>query len=123
MANYNIKTDLLKIAGAFMTNLKGKTATKHCLIIPVDEAGLYVGEKGVYLNMIAIEMREARFGDTHCIKQSLDKAVYEKLTDEQRNAIPILGGMHALETQNRAMVANDTMTTDFFENGDEDMPF
>lgn len=123
MANFSIKADLLKIAGAFVTNLKGKNTSKRCLIIPVDDAGLYVGEKGVYLNMTAIEMREARYGDTHCIKQSLDKAVYENLTDEQRNAIPILGGMHALEAQNRSMAVNDTITTDSFEKGDEDLPF
>lgn len=123
MANFSIKADLLKIAGAFVANLKDKNATKRCLIIPVDDAGLYVGEKGVYLNMTAIEMREARYGDTHCIKQSLDKAVYDKLTDEQRNRIPILGGMHALEAQKRTMAVNGTMTTDSFANGDEDQPF
>ena len=43
MANFSIKTDLLKLKGAFVTNLKGKTATKRCLIIPVDDAGLFIG--------------------------------------------------------------------------------
>lgn len=57
MANFSIKTDLLKLKGAFVTNLKGKTATKRCLIIPVDDAGLFIGEKGVYLNLTAIEMQ------------------------------------------------------------------
>lgn len=28
MANYSIKADLLKLTGAFVTNIKGKTATK-----------------------------------------------------------------------------------------------
>lgn len=121
MANFSIKADLLKVAGAFVTNLKGKTATKRCLIIPVDEAGLFVGEKGVYLNMTAIEMREPRFGDTHCVKISLDKDTYGKLTEEQRKAIPILGGMHALEPQ--GMTVDNTMTTESFADAGKDLPF
>lgn len=97
MANYSIRIDLQKLAGAFVTNLKGSTAVKRCLVIPVDDAGLYVGEKGVYLNVKAHEMQEERFGDSHCIKQSIDKARYETMTEEERRALPILGGMHALQ--------------------------
>ena len=76
MSNYSIKADLLKVKGAFVTNLKGKTSTKRCLVIPIDESGMYLGEKGVYLNLTAIEMREERYGDTHVLKQSLPKDVY-----------------------------------------------
>lgn len=44
--NFGIKIDLLKLKGAFMRNLKGQTATKRCLIIPVDECdGIFLGEK------------------------------------------------------------------------------
>lgn len=46
MANYSIKTDLLKLQGAFVTNIKGKTTTKRCLCIPIDGSGLFLGEKG-----------------------------------------------------------------------------
>ena len=84
MANYSIKTDLLKLKGAFVTNLRGKTATKRCLIIPVDEAGLFVGEKGVYLNLTAIEMQNPKFSETHCVKVSLDKERYDAMTEEER---------------------------------------
>lgn len=51
MGNFSIKEDLLKLKGAFITNFKGRTETKRCLVIPVDDSGLYVGEKGVYLNL------------------------------------------------------------------------
>lgn len=37
MGNYSIKANLLKIKGAFVTNLKGKTATRRCLVIDIDE--------------------------------------------------------------------------------------
>ena len=46
MGNFSIKEDLLKLKGAFITNFKGRTETKRCLVIPVDDSGLYVGEKG-----------------------------------------------------------------------------
>ena len=69
MANFSIKADLLKVKGAFVTNLKGKTSTKRCLVIPIDESGMYLGEKGCYLNLTAFEMREERYGDTHVLKQ------------------------------------------------------
>lgn len=99
MANFSIKTDLLKLKGAFVTNLKGKTATKRCLIIPVDDAGLFIGEKGVYLNLTAIEMQNPKYSDTHCVKVSLDKERYEAMSEEERKAQPIIGGMKQLERQ------------------------
>lgn len=122
MANYSIKTDLLKLKGAFVTNLKGKTATKRCLIIPVDEANLYVGEKGVYLNMTAIEMREPKYSETHCVKQSLDRERYEAMTDEERNAQPILGGMKQLERKATEMNVTGMVDGESMINND-DLPF
>lgn len=73
MGNFGIKIDLLKLKNSFVTNLKGKAATKRCLVIPIDDSGVYLGEKGVYLNLTAVEMREQRYGDTHVLKQSLAK--------------------------------------------------
>lgn len=97
MSNLSIKVNLLQLQGAFVTNLKGKTATKRCLIIPVDDANLYVGQKGCYLNTTAIEMQNSQYGDTHCIKQNLDKGIYDTMTEEQRRAMPIIGSVRPLE--------------------------
>lgn len=96
MGNFSIKEDLLKLKGAFITNFKGRTETKRCLVIPVDDSGLYVGEKGVYLNLTAIEMENPQYKETHCIKQSLDKEIYEALSEEQRQSLPVIGGMRPL---------------------------
>ena len=57
MGNFGIKIDLLKLKNSFVTNLKGKALTKCCLVIPIDDSGVYLGEKGVYLNLTAVEMR------------------------------------------------------------------
>ena len=45
MSNFGIKIDLLKLKNSFVTNIKGKTATKRCLVIPIDDSGVFLGEK------------------------------------------------------------------------------
>lgn len=121
MANYSIKTDLLKLQGAFVTNIKGKSTTKRCLCIPIDESGLFLGKQGCYLNLTAIEMQNPRYEDTHCIKVQFDKAVYESMTDEQRQAQPIVGGLHALQSRRAAVDLADSNPS--FAQTEEDMPF
>lgn len=118
MANYSIKADLLKVNGAFVTNIKGKNATKRCLCIPIDDSGLFLGKQGCYLNMTAIEMQNPQFSDTHCIKVSYDKEVYEKMTEEEKKAQPIIGGLHQLERKQEQMAVSGYMTPE-----DEDLPF
>lgn len=122
--NFGMKIDLLKLKGAFLRNLKGSNTTKRCIIIPVDDCdGMYLGEKGCYLSMTAIEMREPKYNDTHCIKVDIPKKQWEAMSEEERNAVPILGGLHAIEGQQATMQVNDTLGQDAFEPSDDDMPF
>lgn len=122
--NYGIRIDLLKLKGAFMRNLQGRNATKKCIIIPVDECdGMFLGEKGCYLNMTAIEMQNPQYSDTHCIKPDIPKEQREAMTEGQRNAIPILGGLHAIERQPQQMAVSTTIGADAFAPDDEDLPF
>ena len=122
MANFSIKADLLKVQGAFITNIKGKTATKQCLVIPIEDSGLYAGEKGIYLNLTATEMHEPKFGDTHFLKVNLDKEAYNALTEDERMAIPIIGGMRAIESKPRQVL--DTRTVDIQQDEQvDDLPF
>lgn len=120
--NFGIKIDLLKLKGAFMRNLKGQTATKRCLIIPVDECdGIFLGEKGVYLNLTAIEMQNPQFNDTHCIKPDIPKEQREAMTPEAQKAIPILGGLRAIKVEQSQMNVSGTLGQEAF--GDDDLPF
>ncbi len=124
MANFSIKLDLLKVAGAFLTNFKGRTQTKRCLVIPIDDSGMYLGQKGLYLDLTAIELREPQYQDTHCIKQSLPKEVFEQLTDEQKQQLPILGGLRPIERKQEQMnIGNTYDAATAGENGYEDVPF
>lgn len=122
MANYSIKTDLLKLQGAFVTNIKGKTATKQCLCIPIEGSGLFLGKQGCYLNLTAIEMQNPQYSDTHCIKVSFDRAVYDKMTEEQRAAQPIVGGLHELRRKPQAAV-DLSANNPYMADTTEDLPF
>ena len=125
MSNFGIKIDLLKVKGAFVTNRKGKTATKRCLIIPVDEAdGMFLGEKGCYLNMTAIEIQNPQFNDTHGIKVEIDKAKREQMTEDELKAIPFIGNLRPLKEkpQPTMNVTGEVDAAMFAENTD-DLPF
>lgn len=122
MANYSIKTDLLKLQGAFVTNIKGKSATKQCLCIPIEESGLFLGKQGCYLNLTAIEMQNPQYSDTHCIKVSFDRAVYDRMTEEQKAAQPIVGGLHELKRKPQAAV-DLSANNPYIADTEEDLPF
>lgn len=123
--NFGIKIDLLKVKGAFVRNLKGKEQTKRCLIIPVDEAdGMFLGEKGCYLSMTAIELVNPQYKDTHCIKVDIPKEQREKMTEDEKNAIPILGNLRPIPQKPQATmnVQGEVDGSMFAENPDE-LPF
>lgn len=63
------------------------------LIIPIKKNQLIAGEKGTYLALTAWPLKEidAAKKQTHLVKQKFEKELYEKLTDEQKKQIPILG--------------------------------
>ena len=125
MQNYGIKIDLLKLQGAFMRNLQGKAATKRCLIILVDDCdSIFLGEKGCYLNMTAIEMQNPQYQDTHLIKGELPKEKREAMTKEELNNTPILGSLRPLVPKPQpTMQVTGTLGQDAFAPNDDDLPF
>ncbi|WP_372775634.1 hypothetical protein [Mangrovibacterium sp.] len=94
MGNISAKINLRQLQSAVRT-MKGKSGDIECLVIPIAGNNLIKGEKGVYLDLIGFELKE-KIGDrkdTHLVKQSLPKEVTEKMSDEQKHAMPILGNM------------------------------
>lgn len=119
MNNYNITLDLLKVHGAFLANIKGKSATKRCLCIPIED-GIYLGEKGCYLTISAWEQREAKYDKTHLLKQSFPKEQREAMTEDERRSQPIIGNMKPIETTHAGMNVTQTMEAAL---DDDDLPF
>lgn len=107
MANLSIKLDLLKISEAFITNIKGRTETRRCVCIPIDNPGLFLGQKGCYLNLVGIELRESKYGNSHAVKVELDKETRNLLSDEEQRQIPFIGDIHPIEPQQMEVTAQD----------------
>jgi hypothetical protein len=117
MANLNIKINLqnLKCACRFE---KSKSGLVECLIIPLESNYLFKGEKGVYLDLTAFELKEIKDKRTHLLKQQLPKEVFKAMSDEEKRNTPILGDVSTWEHQETAPVS-DLKTLD--ENSD--LPF
>ncbi len=103
--NKNIKIDLTAFAGAGKINLSGKNGQlKKCLVIPIEENHLYEGEKGIYADFIAWEMKEKKEnGATHLVKQSFPKEVREAMSEEEKRALPIFGDLRDAMTEKKEL--------------------
>ena len=127
MANYSIKLDLKKMKEAGLVNIKGKDGrTRKCVVIPTDvNREIYVGNKGIYLNLTAIETKEvSKFGDSHFIKGSVDKEAFESMSKEERDSQPILGNMRAIERKVQEMQAASIPDSAVsVADDEEDLPF
>ena len=110
MANFNIEIDLLKLKGAKVADVQGNTETRKCICIPINnEIGtvtdayftrgelsgelLEVKKKGVTLSLTAFELKKGEDGQSHLIKPSISKEVFERLSEDQQRRIPWIGNL------------------------------
>lgn len=99
MDNFNAKLNLLKLKRAGVMQIQGRGEVLRCLVIPIEENNIFVSTddnnrpKAAYLDLTAWALQNPKYDETHMIKQSLPKEVREKMTDEEKKAMPILGGM------------------------------
>ena len=117
MANLNIKLNLQNLNCACRFE-KGKSGPIECLIIPLEINHLFKGEKGVYLDLTAFELKERKENKTHLIKQTLPKEIFKAMTDEQKKATPIMGDVSVWE-HTEAEPKSDLTTL----NEGSDLPF
>lgn len=116
--NYNIRLNLSALDSAAVLNIQGKEAKKRCIVIPIEDNDMFEGEKGVYLDIAASEVKEPKYGDTHVLKVSLSKERYNALSDEEKKKIPIIGNMKPIVR--RVAVAQDFTP---FQEDVNDLPF
>lgn len=94
MANYNFKLDLSKFEGFGTVTLTGKSGTpKKCVVIPVDDNHIFLGDKGTYLDLVCFETPNLEYG-SHMVTLSKTKEEqkHEKQTGE-RIRKPIVGNL------------------------------
>ena len=127
--NYGIHFNALKYVNSGVLNIKGRSETKRCLVVPIEDNHLFesVNEDGspkaVCLDLNAFALREPKYEQTHIVKQSLPKDVRESMTKEQLDAMPILGGMKPLvnPSANAATASNVPFAQPTED--DSDLPF
>jgi len=100
--------------------VKGKVGQVECLIIPIEKNKLFNGEKGVYLDIVAFEIKEPKEGsrDTHLVKQSFNKEAREKMSEEELKSLPILGNLSVSGVPQQETVSPTTTLS-----SDDDLPF
>lgn len=101
MENFQAKLNLLKFNKAFTMPIRGKETVKQCVCIPIEDNHLFVSAdenlkaKAIYadVNINPYENGKSQYGDTHYLRLSVPKEIREKMTEEQKKAIPYLGNM------------------------------
>ena len=114
------KINLLNLIAA-KKMIKGAAGEIECLVIPIEKNKLFVGEKGIYLDLVAFDIKkQVESKDTHIVKQSFSKEEREKMTEDELKALPILGNLCVLTGERgEAAPVSDTKTI----GPDDDLPF
>jgi hypothetical protein len=122
MSNFGIKVNLAKLNNVFLRNFQGKESMKRCIVIPIEDNWLFESEKGgIYLSLSAFEYKEKKYTDTHMLKVSIEKDVYDAMSEEDRNNQPIVGGMHPVIA--KAFKTEITTTVQLSKEETDDLPF
>lgn len=102
--------------------MKGKNGNVKAIILPIAENHLFEGKDGnIYLDIVAFELQNPQHNDTHLIKQSLPKDVREKMSEEEKKSMPILGNLNTnIGGGSSAPVPSATVVS---IDDDEDLPF
>lgn len=120
MGNISIKINLTQFQSVIkpMKNAAGKMI--DCVVLPIEGNHFFKGEKGVYVDLIAFELKNRKEGikDTHSLKQSFSKEYLDALTQEQKNALPFIGGLIVWDENPASEKAPVTQT-----DPDSDLPF
>lgn len=91
MANISINLNLRQLKHIIVNTKKGN----KCILIPIYENNLIEGEKGIYLNATGFEIKNKSQDqkNTHLVKQSFEKEIFNSMTDEEKQSQPILGNL------------------------------
>lgn len=127
--NYTGKINLLRLKNACIISVKGATASKRGVFIPIDDNGLFISAddsmkpKGAYMDFNVWENQTpSRYGDTHALRLSLPKEMRDLMTDDELKAVPYIGNMKPFEMKNQATAVEAPSVAAYADPGD-DLPF
>lgn len=115
------KVNLTKLK-CIVKTMKSASGEIDCIIIPIAENRMFKSDKGVYLELVAFEIKESKGDDkqTHLVKQSFSKDILEKMSEEEKKALPILGNMIDWSTLNPEAKSESLVG---IEEEKDDLPF
>ena len=86
------KINLLQLF-AVRKMINGQAGLTECLVIPIEKNKLFIGDKGVYMDLIAFEIDPAKrtneSKDTHLVKQSFSKEIRDAMTEDELKELGI----------------------------------
>jgi hypothetical protein len=110
-------TRLNRVGRILLDDRDGKKM--DCLVIPIEHNHLSIAANNeVYLNLVGWASENLNNGQTHLIKPSVPKERLEKMTEEQKRNIPIVGNVRPLQK----MVKLETYSVPSADEG-PDLPF
>lgn len=117
--NYIIKLDFAKLKKVGVANITGKSGNKvKCVLIPVEENNIFLSEKGgIYMDLACFALKKENYGQSHLIKQSLSEEERNSMTEEQKNAMPIIGALKPMKAK-QAEVTEEAQP-----DPEDDLPF
>lgn len=125
MSNISIKINMRQFKHVIKKMKKQDGTQTDCLVIPIAENMFFVGEKGVYVDMMAIEIKNksGESKDTHLVKQNIPKEQYDAMSDEERRSFPILGNAILWSRQENDPVMADIEPFNSPDEDQDDLPF
>ena len=131
----SIKLNLTKLVHVKQKRKDKEGNEVECLIIPIDKNKLQrstkEGYNNVYWDLVAFELKEPRRNDngnlsqTHLVKRSLSKEERDKMSQEEKNELPIIGNLVDFDkfSSRQDETPNDAGGGKVFESDEDDLPF
>ena len=102
--------------------MKGKNGMVKGMFIPFKANHIFESKNGkLYADFVAWKNKTPNEWSTHAIKQSFSKEVSDKMTKEERYALPFFGNLTALE--DTSLSSQSVNTEPVTENNNDDVPF
>lgn len=101
MEGHNVKINYAKLTDAYAGVVNTPKGNKMCVVIPVEENHIFLSQKGgIYQDFTALKLYEPKYGQTHQLKAKVPADKYRAMTKEERDRLPIVGGLQPLFPNN-----------------------
>lgn len=121
MKNFAVKLNLTQLKNV-VREFPSKNGKVKCIVLPIKENRLFQGEKGIYLELSGIALKDPKYPkqQTHLIKQNFEKSVYEAFSEEEKKSLPIIGNGLVFAHREPEPVKTEE---NFETNETDDLPF